>query len=470
MRAYRGVERTGCVVLTGSVDLLSVFIHTSFEIKPGCRREDFSQIRSKITALSHPSWRRDLITVTRSRLQTFSSVSNSIPITAHPREAEEDTENHQGKLCSRIIGRSTLSASPMSAKRILYFGIDADSRKWHRIGDITMAFESSKLQSIYPMSRTSTEHQMANASSVDTVNTEDTSPLMPLGRISPNSILPPLRFASRLLSSPSARLLALGLGRRLVLQGKGSMVKAINDKPVDYSHIILLKPLHKGSNNGVVHKAKSLKKGHEYASGAGMKSTRKEGRGMSCGVDARGGERMGGMQMRCVQEACGMHARAGRSITRCANGLRQGSVTVKYIFTIYQHLSQDGALRHQSDLSTMYVPPELTDLIIDMHTTLTPSPLAPSITIGHPSRPNSARQFLPLLPYVGDLVKSLWIEAECGFRDKDNSEGDFMMMNDLIDELLWKTAHDKQRVSHDPALPTIPASLPNLTSLEIRAL
>ncbi|KAK0448481.1 uncharacterized protein EV420DRAFT_1767296 [Desarmillaria tabescens] len=135
----------------------------------------------------------------------------------------------------------------------------------------------------------------------------------------------------------------------------------------------------------------------------------------------------------------------------------------------------------------MYVPPELTDLIID-HLAHDPRTLASCtlvcktffprshthlfsrITIGHPSRANSARQFLPLLPYVGDLVKSLRIEAECGFRDKDNTEGDFMMMNDLIDELLWKTAHDKQWVSHDPALPTILTSLPNLTSLEIRAL
>ncbi|SJL11891.1 uncharacterized protein ARMOST_15305 [Armillaria ostoyae] len=133
----------------------------------------------------------------------------------------------------------------------------------------------------------------------------------------------------------------------------------------------------------------------------------------------------------------------------------------------------------------MHVPPELTDLIIDHlahdHRTLASCTLVcksffprshthlfSRITIGHPSQPNSARQFLPLIPYVGGLVKSLRIEAECGFRDKD--ERDFMMMNDLIDELLWKTAHDKQWVAHDPALPTILASLPNLASLEIRAL
>ncbi|KAK0199543.1 hypothetical protein DFS33DRAFT_1388508 [Desarmillaria ectypa] len=133
----------------------------------------------------------------------------------------------------------------------------------------------------------------------------------------------------------------------------------------------------------------------------------------------------------------------------------------------------------------MYVPPELTDLIID-HLAHDPRALASCtlvsksffprshthlfsrITIGHSSQPNSAKQFLPLLPYVGGLVKSLRIEAERGFRDKD--DGDFMMMNDLIDELLWKTAHDKQWVSHDPALSTILASLPNLTSLEICAL
>lgn len=45
-----------------------------------------------------------------------------------------------------------------------------------------------------------------------------------------------------------------------------------------------------------------------------------------------------------------------------------------------------------------------------------------------------------------------------------------MMMNDLIDELLWKTAHDKQWVARDTALPAILASLPNLASMEIRAL
>ncbi|KAK0438404.1 hypothetical protein EV421DRAFT_963127 [Armillaria borealis] len=133
----------------------------------------------------------------------------------------------------------------------------------------------------------------------------------------------------------------------------------------------------------------------------------------------------------------------------------------------------------------MHVPPELTDLIIDHlahdHRTLTSCTLVcksffprshthlfSRITIGHPSQPNSARQFLPLLPYVSGLVKSLRIEAECGFRDKD--ERDLMVMNDLIDELLWKTAHDKQWVARDPALPTILASLPNLASLEIRAL
>ncbi|KAK0475228.1 hypothetical protein IW261DRAFT_1595667 [Armillaria novae-zelandiae] len=133
----------------------------------------------------------------------------------------------------------------------------------------------------------------------------------------------------------------------------------------------------------------------------------------------------------------------------------------------------------------MHVPPELTDLIIDHlahdHRTLASCTLVcksffprshthlfSRITIGHPSQSNSARQFLPLLPYVGALVKSLRIEAECGFRDKD--ERDFMMMNDLIDELLWKTAHDKQWVAHDTALPMILVSLPNLASLEIRAL
>ncbi|KAK0232584.1 hypothetical protein IW262DRAFT_3570 [Armillaria fumosa] len=133
----------------------------------------------------------------------------------------------------------------------------------------------------------------------------------------------------------------------------------------------------------------------------------------------------------------------------------------------------------------MHVPPELTDLIIDHlahdHRTLASCTLVcksffprshthlfSRITIGHPSQPKSARQFLSLLPYVGALVKSLRIEAECGFRDKD--ERDFMMMNDLIEELLWKTAHDKQWVAYDTALPMILASLPNLVSLEIRAL
>ncbi|KAK0197785.1 hypothetical protein F5146DRAFT_995407 [Armillaria mellea] len=133
----------------------------------------------------------------------------------------------------------------------------------------------------------------------------------------------------------------------------------------------------------------------------------------------------------------------------------------------------------------MHVPPELTDLIIDhlaqdqrtlASCTLVCKSFFPRshthlfsrITIRHPSQPNSARKLLPLLPYVGGLVKALRIEAECGFRDKD--ERDFTLMNDLIDELLWKTAHDKQWVAHDPALPTILASLPNLASLEIRAL
>ncbi|KAG7440223.1 uncharacterized protein BT62DRAFT_631741 [Guyanagaster necrorhizus] len=134
---------------------------------------------------------------------------------------------------------------------------------------------------------------------------------------------------------------------------------------------------------------------------------------------------------------------------------------------------------------TMHVPPELTDLIID-HLAHDPPTLAScslvskaflprshthlfsKVTIGHPSRPNSGKQFLPLLPCAGPLVRSVRIEAECGFHDKDDD--DERVMNDLIDELLWKTAHDKQWVAHDPALPAILASLPNLTSLDIRAL
>ncbi len=41
-----------------------------------------------------------------------------------------------------------------------------------------------------------------------------------------------------------------------------------------------------------------------------------------------------------------------------------------------------------------------------------------------------------------------------------------MMKNDLINELLLKMTHNKQWAAH-PALPSILASLPNLTSIEI---
>ncbi|KAK0245045.1 hypothetical protein EDD85DRAFT_783015 [Armillaria nabsnona] len=113
------------------------------------------------------------------------------------------------------------------------------------------------------------------------------------------------------------------------------------------------------------------------------------------------------------------------------------------------------------------LPSELTKCVIN-HLAHYRTRLFSRTTISHPPQPNSSRQFFPLLLSVGGLVKSSRSQAECGFRD-DKDERNFMMMNDLINELLWKTAHNKRWAAH-PALPAIPTSLPNLTSLEIRAL
>ncbi|PBK93180.1 hypothetical protein ARMGADRAFT_1165417 [Armillaria gallica] len=124
--------------------------------------------------------------------------------------------------------------------------------------------------------------------------------------------------------------------------------------------------------------------------------------------------------------------------------------------------------------TTMRLPPELTDIIIDELSRDRPALKSCSL-ISKAFLPRSrihlfrhvtlslssdSRRFCDLLstaPFVAPLVKSLRIEE--GKYDSDWS-----------DWSLWSAARDCQWVCNDPALPIILSSLPNLASLTIGAI
>ncbi|KAF9037380.1 hypothetical protein BDZ89DRAFT_1129906 [Hymenopellis radicata] len=132
----------------------------------------------------------------------------------------------------------------------------------------------------------------------------------------------------------------------------------------------------------------------------------------------------------------------------------------------------------------MFVPPELTDAIIDHLERDVPSLSACSlasrsllprsrvhlfrnVTLGHPRQANSCANFHRVLvdaPWMKRLVRCITINAEKGVRDiPDGSwDGDCTPMNDRVQDLLWKTAHHQQWICTDPYLPQILDALPNL--------
>ncbi len=139
----------------------------------------------------------------------------------------------------------------------------------------------------------------------------------------------------------------------------------------------------------------------------------------------------------------------------------------------------------------MFIPPELTDAIIDHLQGDVPSlsscalasrSLLPrsrvhlfrNIVLGHPRHANSCANFHHVLvdaPWIKRLVRCITINAEKRVLDNADGlwDGDCTPMNDRVQALLWKTAHHQQWICTDPYLPYILDALSNLQAFSVNS-